>query len=971
MINRGQGSVWNCGSRGPLGRIGNCWPAQLKKKSAPSSSRCVAQLPLLLFLAACIAMAGCGITGRIPGGTLTPIISVKITQAPPVSLLVGGTAIISATVSNDVASAGVDWVAACGSAPNCGSFSPANSASGATAVFTAPLSVPANRTIAVTALSATDHSKAFAATVTIVSTVSGVTITQPPPATAPGGAAITLGASVAGDPSNEGVDWKATCLLVTGPVNCGPIGLHSSSGGTVQFFVPSPLQFPTIVGSMVTVTAFATADHSFSASATFSVTDAITISMTQAPPSTMLTNATASVVATAVNDTTNSGVTWSVSCSNTPCGTVAPAQTASGQTATFTAPPVVPPPDGKVVVTATSNAGGSQVVATAIVTIIVPVTVQITTGVPINSIVQSASAPLIAAVTGDTAAAGVDWTVTCGNAGACGTFLPLHTASGATTTYTAPSAVPAGSTVTITAASTTDPTKFAKQTVTVTSGVPPNSLLRGQFVILLTARKSVNGPFVVGGLINGDGKTDINGNGSITQAYLDVTDASGNATTGIGLSSPGSYSIGTDGRGQIHLTINNVNLNPNIGVNGSGAITLSVVFVSPHHALLIETDSFGEATGTLDWQDGNAVTALQAGGFNGNYSLQLSGTETASPYLGYFVASGVTILSSQVRAYVTDQSAGGAITSVPATVVTSGQPTLGSNGELTLSSVNLGLPTLFNLDVWLIDANHFVVTDWRDSASGNPAIIVGGYLTAQSTAPAISGTYAFHEAGATPTAQPQAAGGIFTCGSAGILDVTPLGGTLTTNQAITAACTAPASGRGLITLTGAASTGISKFAAYPTLDQGLYLIELDGGTTGSTGSGEALLQTVTSFTAAALSGNYAATYSVGNLQDYENIAAQIISAGGSALSGTADVNSFAATGAPSFNAVLTGSSFTAGANGRFPMSLTITPATGQPTPQFLTVPAACYIVDANTCLLVGLDTTAPGSGILQLQQPGL
>jgi hypothetical protein len=51
--------------------------------------------------------------------------------------------------------------------------------------------------------------------------------------------------------------------------------------------------------------------------------------------------------------------------------------------------------------------------------------------------------------------------------------------------------------------------------------------------------------------------------------------------------------------------------------------------------------------------------------------------------------------------------------------------------------------------------------------------------------------------------------------------------------------------------------------------------------------------------------------------------------------------------------------------------LKFTPATGQPTPNPTTINPACYIVDANTCLLLGLDATAPGTGILQLQQTGL
>src|ERR1700731_4492780 len=315
-------------------------PRVVRHSSGGASMR--AFLLCALALVAFFEMAGCTTNAAKNAALQTPLISVAISQAPPTSMLVGNSAQVSATVNNDLAAAGVDWVAVCGSAPICGSFSPPHTASGGTTVFTAPLAVPAKTTVAVTALSSTDHSKAFSSSVTIISTVTAVMITQPPPNSAPAGAAISFAATVAGDPSNEGVDWKATCTTINGSVDCTPGGFHSASGAPIIFSVPALAQFPAIVGGTVTITAFATADHGFSAMAMFTVTDPITISLTQVPPSTMLVNATAPVMATLSNDTTNSGVDWLVSCSNTPCGSVSPAHTASGVPATFTAPATVP-----------------------------------------------------------------------------------------------------------------------------------------------------------------------------------------------------------------------------------------------------------------------------------------------------------------------------------------------------------------------------------------------------------------------------------------------------------------------------------------------------------------------------------------------------------------------------------------------------------------------------------------------------
>jgi hypothetical protein len=517
-----------------------------------------------------------------------------------------------------------------------------------------------------------------------------------------------------------------------------------------------------------------------------------------------------------------------------------------------------------------------------------------------------------------------------------------------------------------------------------------------RFIVFLNAQNSQNGPFILGGYISGDGK------GSITAGNFDLADAAGNAAppTLLGLASSGTntYSIGLDGRGQIQLTLNTGGLNTSFGVSAPGAttgtLTLSVVFVTPQHALLSETDSFGNATGTLDLQNAADLASFQSGsaGLNGTYSLQLSGTELASHSPGFFVASAVTFQLSggsyTLTGYTADQSANGAITSAPFAVTSQVFSNPVQNfGRIPLSSLNLGLPKNFQPDLWLIDANHFMVIDWQD-ASGSytraPFFLIGGYLTVQPASPSLSGTFAFTEAGATTAGQPQVAGGILTCGSpSGTLDVVPLGGTALSNPAVTAACTAPMNGRGLITISGATTggtAGITQFAAYPTLDRGFYLIELDGaapgtsGPFGPSGAGVAFQQTLTQpISASAFNGKYASSFTASTAQGSQAFTAQINS-DGSNVTGTADINSFNTTapaaGVPSSNAALTGS-FTARSDGRFPLALTIIPAAGQPPPQITSLNPACYFVDANTCLLLGLDATAPGTGILQLQNTGL
>jgi hypothetical protein len=88
---------------------------------------------------------------------------------------------------------------------------------------------------------------------------------------------------------------------------------------------------------------------------------------------------------------------------------------------------------------------------------------------PLQNLAVNGTSSVSATVLNDSANKGVNWTVTCGSAGACGSFNPTSTLSGVSTIYTAPAAVPTGGTVTITATSVTDPTKSANLTVNITA----------------------------------------------------------------------------------------------------------------------------------------------------------------------------------------------------------------------------------------------------------------------------------------------------------------------------------------------------------------------------------------------------------------------------------------------------------------------------------------------------------------------
>lgn len=194
-----------------------------------------------------------------------------------------------------------------------------------------------------------------------------------------------------------------------------------------------------------------------------------------ATPATVQPGATAQFSATVSNDSSNKGINWTVSCLATDCGSVSPTTTANGAPTTYTAPVTPPAGDLTVTVRAAAVADGAAAVAAnfKVAGIAISVATPSTTPMHVN-----ATAQVTATVTGDTAAKGVTWTVSCSVA-ACGSVSPATTASGVATTYTAPAAPPAGNlTVNITAASVTNSAATGFTSVTIigiTISIAPTS----------------------------------------------------------------------------------------------------------------------------------------------------------------------------------------------------------------------------------------------------------------------------------------------------------------------------------------------------------------------------------------------------------------------------------------------------------------------------------------------------------------
>ena len=325
----------------------------------------------------------------------------------------------------------------------------------------------------------------------------------------------------------------------------------------------------------------------------------ISVALSPAPPASVTAGATASLTAVVSNDTSNGGVTWSVTCGSSSCGTFNPTTTASGAATTYSAPANVP--TGNTVNIVASSVTDGTATASVSITIAAPAGVSVAFGAPPPAALTIGNtSALKAVVTGDSKNGGVTWTVTCATA-ACGTLNPTTTASNAATTYTAPAAIPTGGTVKVTATSVSDTTKSVSATINI---VGP-ALADGTY-IYNGAGEDGNGVLYYAGAF-----TVLNG--AVTGGEHDFLDQ---ANAGSDSISASGSSVTTQPEGSVEIVLNTGD--PNFG--DGGVFTLRGAKVSAARMQLTEFDDFATATGTLDLQTGKAAPT-------GGYAFQVSGLD--------------------------------------------------------------------------------------------------------------------------------------------------------------------------------------------------------------------------------------------------------------------------------------------------------------------------------------------------------
>jgi hypothetical protein len=400
-----------------------------------------------------LMMTGCG-----GGGNPTPPPAIKVTVSPAsATVQVGGTAQFSVKIDDGTTLAGVNWTVSCSTTP-CGTVSPTSSLSGAAVTYTAPSDPPvSDLAVTLTATSVTDATKSSAATITVPSVVISVT---PATATALAGGTRAFTATVTHDASNRGVTWTVSCAAAS----CGTVSPVSTASGAATTYTAPP---PPLTDLQVTVTAASVADYPARATAVVAV-PAIVVSM-EPHTITVPANTTAQFSATVSNDLANSGITWTLSCSPAPCGSISPMSTASGVATTYIAPPQQSD-DLTVMITAESVADTTKY-SSASATI---PAIRVSAISPNSALLPAnTTQEFTATVSYDASNQGVAWQLTQNGTAcspACGTIDPTTTNSGTATTYTAPAAVPAKTIVTLNAASVANRAKVANTNFTLTNG---------------------------------------------------------------------------------------------------------------------------------------------------------------------------------------------------------------------------------------------------------------------------------------------------------------------------------------------------------------------------------------------------------------------------------------------------------------------------------------------------------------------
>ncbi len=675
-----------------------------------------------------------------------------------------------------------------------------------------------------------------------------------------------------------------------------------------------------------------------------------------APPSSLAVNASATINAATIypiqvpTALENSQVTYSISCGSPgACGALKPSD--EGGAIVFTAPPAIPS-GGTVTVTATSVADPS-LSASAVIKIVPPIPISVAfSGAPPASMQVGSSMFLRVQIMNDvTANPQVNWTVTCG-ATPCGSFSPALTASGVPSTYTAPTAIPPGNTVTVTATSATDTTKSVSASIVITVAAP--TLANGTYVFQLSGSAGMSATFTTGVFVAQ--------NGTITGGEQDSIAYS---TDGYGDLYPYSYQSGPISGGT-YATTPDGNLQIQIITTGGGGETLNGVLASGAQGFVAQL--YGSpGSGTLELQTSTAAPS-------GGYAISMYGGDQfgGAAYIGGILnidsAGGISGSGTELDSI--DENYGGAYNGeemLAASTVTA--PDKFGRVQFQLNPNQSSSLPVTSVNGFIVDATHIRLISSAYNSVANYQGVMGGLPLGQG-----SGTGRFSSASLAGASYVFGAANAIQYGTfqvAGLVNASTGGtaaGTLNWNNLTQKTLQSPLSFTGSWTIDPTGRVTLSNLTDGSTFNYTIHLYLAGGGnalllSSGSsqTFTGQAFQQQASPFSAASFNGTYGLNATVGVNSSNAVEGAALGSVTAVASNGTDTVSGFADGGSGGADFAISGN-LTPGANGVFTGTLTgLDPASRTTASNF-----TLYLVDGTQGIAIETDNTQLTLGRLVL-----
>jgi large repetitive protein len=630
-------------------------------------------------------VAGCGSTPA------KPTVGVAISPTGPVTLEQGGTASLTAMVTNDTASAGVTW-----------SLTGAGSLTGNTTTavtYNAPASVTAASVATVKATSVADSTKTATFTVNLVTPPS---IT---PATLPGG--------------NVGTPYSQT-VSVTGGVAPYTLsitgtqitGVTFTAGATSATLSGIPTTAATF-GFTVKVTDSGSPAQSSSVVYSVVIGAQLPLSITTSS----LPGGTLNSVYPPVSINATGGFApYSFGATGLPAGM----NLSSGGSLTGT-----PTAAGSFSVTITVTDSETPTAATANVTLPLTITAPHLALAPgaggLPNATQNAAYSASLTPSGGVGPYSIALD---GTSAAMPTGLTFNstTASTAAATITGtPTVLGTTSNIIVDVTDSEAPavtTKFTYSlTVVVPCGSGSESLLSGQYAFVLSGFDSNGNVALIGGVLTASGAS---GSSNLTAGAVDMN-LSGGVQTNLAIASGSNYTVGSDGRGcmSIVTTAGTQNYRFSVGASGNGHI--------------IDFDAAGPfTTGVLRKQ---TASAFSTGVITGSYAFGVSSPQDSAQGGGKFGAMGVLNLSGgTVTSGSVDYNSYNANTKVdtldgsttattwpalPIAISGSGAYTILSNGRGTLTFTPTGASAV-NAYIYVVSSTEVLIISSDARTVNNP-----------------------------------------------------------------------------------------------------------------------------------------------------------------------------------------------------------------------------------------------------------